>query len=218
MIARLTRKHYNMDSDKVRKFMISANRPFSSNDVFSNLQKQGVGKSAVEKALEQMVKENVLYMKLNGKQKVYCVVQPEMTEQDKIEIRSMDEELLQINLVLREVERKCKETEVEVKSLRNTCTMAEAKLKVAEMEETVAQLKSQLDCIKESKHTDVHVSEKDRELVRKNYEKYTKEYRKRKRMCTNILDSIMENCPKTKKALYDEIGIETDESVNMPSL
>lgn len=205
------------DKDMVRKFMTTANRPFSSNDVFSIFQKQGVGKSAVEKALEQLVKDNVLYMKLNGKQKVYCVVQPETTEQDQIEIRSMHEELLQINLVLREVERKYKESESHVKTLRNTCSAAEAKLKVVEMEKTVAELRSKLDCIK-PKDTGVVVSEKDRELVRKNYEKYTKEYRKRKRMCTNILDSILENCPKTKKALYEEIGIETDESVGMPSL
>lgn len=206
-----------MELEKVKKFMTTANRPFSCNDVFSNLQKQGVGKSAVEKALDQLVKEKVLYMKLNGKQKVYCVVQPDVTEQDKMEIQSMDEELLNINLVLREVERKYKESEAEVKIHRNTCSTTEVKLKVAELEKTVAELKFQLDCI-QSKNNGVNVLEKDRELVKKDHENYTKEYRKRKRMCTNILDSIMENCPKTKKALYEEIGIETDEDVGMPSL
>lgn len=207
------------DKETVKKFMTVANRPYSSNDVFSNLQKQGVGKSAVEKALDQLTKENVLYVKCNGKQKVYCVVQPDVTERDRMEILSMDEELLNINLALRDAERKYKESEVQVKTIRNACSTVDVRRKVAELEKTVAELNSRLDGVQRKSNTSGEVVlEKDRELVRKNYEKYTKEYRKRKRTCTNILDSIMENCPKTKKALYEEIGIETDESAGMPSL
>ncbi|XP_022168740.1 homologous-pairing protein 2 homolog isoform X1 [Myzus persicae] len=207
-----------MASDKknVYEFMVKANRPFSSNDVFSNLLRQGVGKSAVEKALDQLVKDNKIFMKLNGKQKIYCVVQPDSTVEDQNEIQSMDEELVKINDALREVERKYKESEVEVKTLQGTYSTEEAKRRVAELEKTVSELKSQLDQM--SKTSGNAVSLKDRGQVKKEYETVTKEYRKRKRMCTDILDSILENCPKPKKALFEEIGIETDESVGMPAL
>jgi len=196
--------------------MVKANRPFSANDVFSNLQRHGVGKSAVEKALDQLVKDNKVFMKLNGKQKIYCVVQPDSTAEDQNEIQSIDEELVKTNEALREVERKYKESEVEVKTLQGTYSTEEAKRKVAEMEKAVSELKSQLDQM--SKTSGNVVSLKDRGQVKKEYEKVTKEYRKRKRMCTDILDSILENCPKPKKALFEEIGIETDESVGMPAL
>jgi len=196
--------------------MVKANRPFSSNDVFSNLQRHGVGKSAVEKALDQLVKDNKIFMKLNGKQKIYCVVQPDSTVEDQNEIQSIDEELMKINEALREVERKYKESETEVKTLQGTYSTEEAKDKVAEMEKTVSELKSQLDQM--SKTSGNVISLKDRGQVKKEYETMTKEYRKRKRMCTDILDSILENCPKPKKALFEEIGIETDESVDMPAL
>lgn len=207
-----------MGSEKknVYDFMVTANRPFSGNDVFSNLQRQGIGKSAVEKALDQLVKENKIFMKLNGKQKIYCVVQPDSTAEDQKEIQSIDEELVKITEALREVERKYKQSEIEVKTLQSTCSIEEIKSKVSETEKIILELKSHLE--KMSKTGGNVVSLKDREKVKKEYETVTKEYRKRKRMCTDILDSILENCPKPKKALFEEIGIETDESVAMPAL
>jgi len=170
----------------------------------------------VEKALDQLVKDNKIFMKLNGKQKIYCVVQPDSTGEDLNEIQSIDVELMKINEELREVERKCKESEIELKTLQGTYSTEEAKGKVAEMEKTVSELKSQVDQM--SKTSGNVMSAKDRGQVKKEYETVTKEYRKRKRMCTDILDSILENCPKPKKALFEEIGIETDESVGMPAL
>lgn len=210
-----------MDSEKeiVYKFMMTANRPFSGNDVFSNLQRQGIGKSAVDKALEQLTKEKKIVMKLNGKQKIYCSVQPDPTSDDQKEIQSMDEELLKTNELLREVERKYKESEIEMKKLQNTCSMEELKCKVTGMETIVSDLKSQLNKLQQSsKNNGNDLSEKEKVQVKKDYEKFTKDYRKRKRMCMDILDSILENYPKPKKALFEEIGIETDESVGMPSL
>lgn len=203
------------DKQTVYKYMSTANRPFTSNDVFTGVQRQGVGKSAVDKALDQLVKDNKVFMKLNGKQKIYCVVQPDSTAEDQKETQAIDEELMKTNEALREVERKYKQSEIEVKTILGTCSTEEAKRKVAEMEEIVSGLRSQLAQLSEQSG---NVSEKERGLVKKDYEKITKEYRKRKRTCTEILDSILENCPKPKKALFEEIGIETDESVGMPSL
>jgi len=143
-------------------------------------------------------------------------MQPDSTVEDQNEIQSIDEELLKINEALLEVGRKYKESEIEMKTLQGTFSTEEAKRKVVEMEKTVSGLKSQLDHM--SKTSGNAASLKDRGQVKKEYETVTKEYRKRKRMCMDILDSILENCPKPKKALFEEIGIETDESVGMPAL
>lgn len=200
----------------VYKFMATTNRPFSSNDVVLNL--QGMGKSAVDRALEQLTKENKIVMKLNGKQKIYCVVQPDWTAADQQEIQSVDEELLKTDEALREVERKYKQSEAELKTVRGTCSVEEAARKVAETEKSVSELSRQLAERKEASGASTVISAKDMELVKKDYEKYTKEYKRRKRMCTDMLDAILENCLKTKKALYEEIGIETDASAGMPAL
>lgn len=49
--------------------------------------------------------------------------------------------------------------------------------------------------------------------VQEEYEKRLAGYKKRKRMCLDMLDAILENYPKTKKQLYEEVGLETDEDV-----
>uniref|UniRef100_A0A8C3C329 Leucine zipper with capping helix domain-containing protein n=1 Tax=Cairina moschata TaxID=8855 RepID=A0A8C3C329_CAIMO len=44
---------------------------------------------------------------------------------------------------------------------------------------------------------------------------YCKEWRKRKRMATELLDAILEGYPKSKKQFFEEVGIETDEDHNV---
>ncbi|XP_050541380.1 homologous-pairing protein 2 homolog [Daktulosphaira vitifoliae] len=204
-----------MEKDKVYKFMVTGNRPYSANDVFSNLQKHNVGKAAVDKALDQLVKDNKIFVKIYGKQKVFCVIQPDTTLDNQKEIERLDEELLKTNEKLKDVEQKLKKSEVEVKMLKNTYSIKEAENMITELNKSITELKSKLDEVSKNK---VCMSEKDKEKIKFNHEKVIKEYRKRKRICMDVLDSILENCPKTKKALFEEIGIETDESVKMPSL
>ena len=42
-----------------------------------------------------------------------------------------------------------------------------------------------------------------------------KEWRKRKRLTTDILDAILEGYPKKKKDLFEEVGIETDDDAGV---
>ena len=51
----------------------------------------------------------------------------------------------------------------------------------------------------------------DKAKVVKQHETNTGQWRKRKRKATDIIDTILENWPKSKKSLYEEIGVETDE-------
>lgn len=196
--------------------MVTANRPFSSNDVFSSLQQQGVGKSAVDKALDQLVKENKIVMKVNGKQKIYCVVQQDSVAEDQKEIQLIDGELLKTTETVRNVELKYKQSDMEVKALQETRSTEDIERKKAEMKKIVAELKVQVTQL--SQNASNIVSGEDREQVMKDFERVAREYRRRKRMCTDILDSILENYPKSKKDLFEEIGVETDESVDMPNL
>lgn len=49
-------------------------------------------------------------------------------------------------------------------------------------------------------------------------QKSASEWRKRKRICLDMVDAIMEGYPKGKKALLEEIGIDLEETnTNIPS-
>ena len=41
------------------------------------------------------------------------------------------------------------------------------------------------------------------------------EWRKRKRSCMEVVNSILENYPKSKKILLEDIGVETDEDAGV---
>ncbi|CAG2245194.1 PSMC3IP [Mytilus edulis] len=53
------------------------------------------------------------------------------------------------------------------------------------------------------------------EDIYKMREKFVKEWRKRKRLTNDVLGAILEGYPKTKKQLYEDVGIETDEDLHV---
>ena len=55
----------------------------------------------------------------------------------------------------------------------------------------------------------------DKVKVERQHEAAVKEWRKRKRLCMNIVDAVLENYPKNKKALFEEIGVETEEEIGI---
>lgn len=54
---------------------------------------------------------------------------------------------------------------------------------------------------------------KEFEKLQQLRDKNLQEYRKRKRLCNDMIDGIMEGYPKPKKKLIEDTEIETDEAV-----
>ncbi|CAI8032610.1 Homologous-pairing protein 2 homolog [Geodia barretti] len=63
------------------------------------------------------------------------------------------------------------------------------------------------------------VSPEECKKVTKAHTEAVRHWRKRKRMTTDIVNAILEGYPKSKKQLFEEVGIETDEDygVSVPS-
>lgn len=59
----------------------------------------------------------------------------------------------------------------------------------------------------------LQLSSQDIKKIENKYSTVSTAYRKRKRICSDMLDAILEGYPKTKKALISDIGLETDEEV-----
>ncbi|XP_034189906.1 homologous-pairing protein 2 homolog isoform X2 [Osmia lignaria lignaria] len=190
-------------ADTVYKYMKVQNRPYSINELVSNLHNE-YGKSAVQKAIDKLVNEGKVY----GKQKVYCPVQD--SSHDVEELMRIDKEL---QVHANEVETKYQELDKEIKvqeallvSMKSSITIAEAKKQKAVLEENIKMLTNKLDELMEASGTeDLTESKRKGE---KALDEYSREYAKRKRLCTEIIDCILENYPGTKAELYEEIGIE----------
>ncbi|BES93784.1 Tat Hypothetical protein protein 1(TBP-1)-interacting protein (TBPIP) [Nesidiocoris tenuis] len=199
-------------SKEVLKFMITANRPYSANDVSQAL--RDLGKSAVQKSLDSLVDNGSLYVKEYNKQKIYCVVQrDELSSRDEVEeldlkIRSTQEELNRLKVELTKAQAK-------VKSLNSSKTTEQLTAENAQLQEEIDGMRAKVASFEKAGRS---LTKTQMEEVTKKWDFYVKTYRKRKRIANDILDQILESYPKSKKHLYEDIGIEDDESVGMPKL
>ena len=87
-------------------------------------------------------------------------------------------------------------------------TNAEAEKQIQELENTVSSMEERLHKLSNEQNL---VTKEEKDSISKNHEIAVKEWRKRKRMCTNVIDAILESYPKSKKEFFEEVGIETDE-------
>ncbi|XP_076668588.1 homologous-pairing protein 2 homolog [Andrena cerasifolii] len=196
-------------ADTVLQYMKVQNRPYSINDIVSNLHHE-YGKTAVQKVIDKLVAGGKLFEKVYGKQKVYCVVQDSSHSVE--ELMRIDKEL---QAHANEVESKYQELENEIKvqeallvSIKSSITIEEAKKQKAEVQENIKVLTHKLDGLMEASGTE-DLTECKRK-TEKALSNYSREHVKRKRLCIDIMDCILENYPGNKAELYEEIGIESE--------
>ncbi|KAF7378655.1 hypothetical protein HZH68_017076 [Vespula germanica] len=196
-----------MAMDTVYKHLKIQNRPYSVNDIVLNLHNE-FGKSAVQKAIDHLLAEGKIFEKVYGKQKVYCVVQD--STQDIEELMRIDKELQahanEVETKYQDLEKEIKNQETLLKSLKSSITLEEARQEKVSLEESIKVLTNKLDKLIESTGS-TDLTETKRK-TQSSLDEYSREYTKRKRLCTEIIDCILENYPGTKSELYDEIGID----------
>ncbi|XP_043501926.1 homologous-pairing protein 2 homolog [Polistes fuscatus] len=196
-----------MAMDTVYKHLKIRNRPYSVNDIVLNLHNE-FGKSAVQKAIDHLLAEGKIFEKVYGKQKVYCVVQD--STKDIEELMRIDKELQvhanEVETRYQELEKEIKTQETLLTSLKSSVTLEEARREKVLLEESIEVLANKLDVlVATTGSTDLTETKKKTES---SLDEYSREYLKRKRLCTELIDCILENYPGTKSELYDEIGID----------
>lgn len=192
-------------------YIKAQNRPYSSNDIFNNLHKEH-GKTAVVRALEQLAQDEKIKEKTYGKQKIYFANQDEFPDVAEAELSAMDQEIADLNTKKEELSRQLQARESQLNALSHSLTTEELAEKIETTSAERDRLRARLDKLTSNTNF-VEPQVKDRIL--KDNEKFVKEWRKRKRLATDIIDAILEGYPKGKKALLEETGVETDEDVNV---
>ncbi|KAG5896450.1 hypothetical protein JTB14_022529 [Gonioctena quinquepunctata] len=197
-------------ADAVLKFLEDHNRPFSNNDIQNGISGD-FGKSAVQKALDRLVEGEKVKEKVYGKQKVYCIVQNNDASGNELR-----ENLLEMDRKINETALQLKEASDKIRAKSQLVTEMKGKISLEEAIDRKIHLERELECIKDqlSKYSDTEMICPEKKIaVEKEYEKFLTTYKKRKRMCMDMVNSILENYPKTKKHLFEDIGLETDEEV-----
>ncbi|KAG5346298.1 HOP2 protein, partial [Acromyrmex charruanus] len=197
-----------MATTAVYNYMKMQNRPYSVNDVVANLLNEH-SKTAVQKAMDELVTKGKLFEKVYGKQKIYCVVQDSQYDTD--ELMRIDKELQshanEIETKYQEVMKEVKEQETLLASLKSSLTLEDVQKEKIALQENVKQLTHKLDKLMEKSGSE-DLQESKRK-AQENLDEYSREYLKRKKICVEILDCILESYPGNKDELYEEIGIDS---------
>ena len=195
----------------VYDYLLSTNRPYSVNDIFMNLHKEH-GKPAVQRVLDQLVSEDKLKIKLNGKQSCYFVNQDLLETCSEAELESLDKKCVEVDEEVRTQTDQVKQLETKLRTLTSSLTNSEAEEELRQLSESNNVLQERLDKLTNNQ---VVVSAEDKNKITQLHTKAVGHWRKRKRMASDVLDSVLEGWPKSKQALFDEIGVDTDESVGV---
>ena len=201
--------------EKVLAYLRKQNRPYNTQDITNNLNKE-VGKTSVQRALDKYVSENKVKEKVYNKTKVYCIEQSIMPQLSDSEMKGIDSEISNCEVKTQNMKASIRGLESELSSLSNSLTLEETKLKLKLTTERCSEMESRLKSIQSSSGKRITQTEKAR--IQKQHTNNIQYWRKRKRLASEMLDQILENYPKSKRELLDEIGIETDEdhSVKIP--
>merc|ERR1711936_444337 len=107
---------------------------YSTNDVFLNLHKEH-GKPTIQRVIDQMVTDNKLKVKLNGKQSCYFVNQDSLITCSEEELGKLDSMCKEAEDKTKFVGDKVKQKEAKLKSLTSSLTNTEAKEELNRIEE-----------------------------------------------------------------------------------
>ncbi|XP_071512524.1 homologous-pairing protein 2 homolog [Panulirus ornatus] len=196
---------------RIKRYLEQQNRPYSVNDIFMNLHKD-VGKTAVQKCLDHLVADGEIKEKTYGKQKVYVFDQKHFPALDEEQLNKMDSQIVELNNSIRGKEKEFTEVEAKLQSLNSSLTTQEAEKRVTELEEEISKLQQKLTNLQGNQ---VLVSKEEKDQTDKECEQMNKQWRKRRRIALDITDAILEGYPHSKKQLFEEIGIETDEDAGV---
>merc|ERR1712142_41103 len=195
----------------VLDYLTSANRPYSTNDVFMNLHKEH-GKPAVQRVIDQMVTESKLKVKMNGKQSCYFVNQDSLQTCSEEELTILDSKCKEAEDKTKDIGDAVKQKELRLRSLTSSLTNDQAKEELSRLEEENLKMYERLSKLENNQEV---VSAEDKAKITPLHTTTVTMWKKRKRMATDVLDSILESWPKSKQSLLEEVGVDTDESVGV---
>ncbi|XP_034045809.1 homologous-pairing protein 2 homolog [Thalassophryne amazonica] len=190
-------------------YLNEKNRPYSAQDVFCNLQKQhGLGKTAVVKAMEHLALEGKIKEKTYGKQKIYFADQAQFKDVNDADLKTMDVQISELSTEVQSLTQTCRHLEAELKELSSSLTTEEMTSEIKALKAECSRYKTRLEKIKSAAN---HVTPEEKDKVYKERTVYVKEWKKRKRLASDMINAILEGYPKSKKEFLDEVGVETDE-------
>lgn len=186
---------------KVKEYMLSSNRPFVLNDLIIAF-KSEVGKTQMQRIVNELLEEKLIYSKAYSKTTVYCAVQ-DLAEIDLDEINKLDSEIEAIKSEISALKDDFIKSSRMLESINKYPNDEILKEKIESLEKEVAKGNKKLGQIEK-----IAVKEEDMKEMDSFIKKLQLEIKKRKSILKHVTDSLCEGTGMSKKELFGEIGLE----------
>ena len=204
----------------VMEYLTAQNRPFNNKMVFENLH-GAVGQAQVTKIMDELATSGELIRKENGKQKVYWASQE--TEEIKAlagpdsaaSAAALDAEAQKSKEDATALKTRAEAMIAENRKLASQPGDAEAAEMIEKLKSETAKMDERLKALREST---VKVSRADFEAAEKKYSMAKALWKKRKRMCKDVISALTESSGQSFTEFTEETGLETDEQVGITDI
>eukprot|EP00298_Acanthocystis_sp_HF-20_P009725 c18466_g1_i2.p1 GENE.c18466_g1_i2~~c18466_g1_i2.p1 ORF type:complete len:352 (-),score=200.97 c18466_g1_i2:31-1086(-) len=195
-------------------FLKQKNRPYNAQTMFDSLHGQ-VKKPHVVRVLETLATSNQILCKEFGKNKVYFPNQSDYEDVSPEEFVGLEETEKSLEGEVTELKEQLKSLSSELAASQSQLTTEAAKLQIEKLKQENEALQNKLNIMQSGGVKPV--SDQEMKAAKKKLEDKKKIWRKAKRACMNVVELICdnENVSKKPRELMEEVGIETDEDVNM---
>ncbi|CAK9292995.1 unnamed protein product [Gordionus sp. m RMFG-2023] len=156
-------KKDNEAEDTVLEFINKHNRPYSATDI-SNFMQKDFGKTAIIRALDNLVNKKLIIEKLYGKQKVFMPDQEKLPVVQDSELKTLDIQINELSEKLKDSKNEMKLLESQLKNFETSLSIAEARVLFDKTEKERTELNSKLESIK-SNEVIITVEERTKEEI-----------------------------------------------------
>ncbi|KAJ2849135.1 hypothetical protein IWW36_002850 [Coemansia brasiliensis] len=191
----------------VLDYLVKVNRPYSANDISSQLHGL-VSPAQAKKVLNDLADDEKIQRKANGKQQIFYALQTCIEVPSAEEAEEEEEKIKNLEQQLGQAKDQNKVLSGRLQGLNNALTDDQMRERIAalsaENEERLQQLRA-----------GEVISPEEKTAIEADHVKMTKHWKTRKRMFKNIIDTISEGYPGKISDLFEELGIETDEDAGV---
>ena len=157
---------------------------------------------------------DILQVKEFGKVKIYLAKQDAFEVPSPEELAEMDNQIVALKEQLAAASEQQKSLQAELKGVESALSDEQLQLQLAEFKTTCDVLQQKLESFKNPlPGAPPPISAEQMSLVEKSSTKYLTEWKKRKRICYDVLNKFSEQNGKKVRVIGEEIGIEFDEDV-----
>ncbi|KAK9915390.1 hypothetical protein WJX75_008557 [Coccomyxa subellipsoidea] len=203
--------------ERVLNFLQQQNRPYNAQGVTDHLAQYGVKKTQAQKALDTLSEANKIICKEFGKTKIYMALQDSGEDLTKEEMEALQQQTAQLTEKIKSSGSSLQRAQKELKDLQCTLTAEQIQSRIDELRNQWEETHARLGPLRSSTKL---VTAAERQAVEKAFSEAMDHWAKRKRMFKAMWDQVSENIDQNVMELWEEMGVETDEAVdlNLPSM